>query len=96
MKVEVTKSHREECVKALHENILKGLEVVGIKVTGYAHMLSPVDTGRLKNSITWVTQANEGQPHSYKDDHGNEFHETLPSGISEATVVFGTNVEYAA
>ena len=57
------------------------LESAGIVVVGQAKALAPVDTGRLKNSLSWATNtAQEG-------DISN------PKALN--TCVVGTNVEYA-
>ena len=37
---------------ALPEQIATALEAVGLQCEGYTKMLAPVDTGRLRNSIT--------------------------------------------
>ena len=36
----------------IKEAILRALEEIGLKAEGYAKKLTPVDTGRLRNSIT--------------------------------------------
>ena len=38
--------------ESLHSAIMKGLEEIGLVAEGYAKRLCPVDTGRLRNSIT--------------------------------------------
>ena len=40
--------------ESLHSAIMKGLEEIGLVAEGYAKRLCPVDTGRLRNSITHV------------------------------------------
>lgn len=44
--------HSDEVEAALETAIAKGLEEVGLTAEGYAKKLCPVDTGRLRNSIT--------------------------------------------
>lgn len=44
---------------ALPEQIEIALEAVGLQAEGYAKLKCPVDTGRLKNSITHATTKNE-------------------------------------
>lgn len=44
--------HSDEVKAALEAAIAKGLEEVGLTAEGYAKKLCPVDTGRLRNSIT--------------------------------------------
>lgn len=42
--------------EALESQLQTALEAVGIKAEGYAKGLSPVDTGRLRNSISHTVQ----------------------------------------
>lgn len=44
---------------ALPEQIITALEAVGLQVEGYAKMKAPVDTGRLRNSITHAVAKDE-------------------------------------
>lgn len=39
-------------INAKDEAIERALEMIGLKAEGYAKLLCPVDTGRLRNSIT--------------------------------------------
>jgi HK97 gp10 family phage protein len=48
------KNHSSEVSKALENAKEKALEMIGLQVEGYAQLLAPVDTGRLRNSITHV------------------------------------------
>ena len=45
-------SHRAELNNAIKEAKARALEIVGGKAETYAKQLAPVDTGRLRNSIT--------------------------------------------
>lgn len=53
----------------------------------------PIDTGRLRASIT--TKTIKDQTHTYHDDEGNEYDGSLRTNIDENSVVVGTNVVYA-
>lgn len=44
---------------ATDQQIEAALEAIGLKVEGYAKLICPVDTGRLRNSITHVVKPNE-------------------------------------
>lgn len=44
---------------ATDQQIDAALEAIGLKVEGYAKLICPVDTGRLRNSITHVVKTNE-------------------------------------
>ena len=45
-------SHKAEVEQAIKEAIARGLEICGGKAESYAKGACPVDTGRLRNSIT--------------------------------------------
>lgn len=49
--VQIT-SKAPEVLQAMREQVLKGLEAIGQEAEGYAKDETPVDTGRLRNSIT--------------------------------------------
>ena len=73
----------EEIIKACESQVYEWLQAVGEDASGTASDKCPVDTGRLKNSISWATARGSGGTES-------------PQGTPEAkTVYIGTNVEYA-
>ena len=51
MPVEVT-SHRIEVIEAKNEAVARALETIGLVAERYAKEKAPVDTGRLRNSIS--------------------------------------------
>lgn len=51
--------HTPEVLKAMKEQVLKGLESIGQECEGYAKDDCPVDTGRLRNSISHKVIDNE-------------------------------------
>lgn len=51
-KIEVTNSHVDEVIEALQSKRLKIIEEWGLLAEGYAKINCPVDTGRLRNSIS--------------------------------------------
>lgn len=52
--LEVRADNREAIKKAMNQAIAKALEEIGLVAEGYAKKACPVDTGRLRNSITHV------------------------------------------
>lgn len=52
-------SHRDEALEALADKVPEILEVIGLQAEGYAKLAAPVDTGRLRNSITHDTEEAE-------------------------------------
>ena len=91
-----------EILQASKEQIALALEAIGGEMERHAKEKCPVDTGRLRNSITFATSkmqspANTDKPTKTKSDPQDaepadyEMHGTP----EENTVVVGTNVEYA-
>ena len=50
-----TKDNTKEVLSALEKAIERGLEAIGLAAEGYAKEETPVDTGRLRNSISHAT-----------------------------------------
>ncbi len=55
--IEVT-SHRIEVIQAKDEAVARALETIGLVAERYAKELAPVDTSRLRNSISHETDEN--------------------------------------
>lgn len=54
MKVDY-KDNSEQVLSAMERAIKNGLEAIGLTAEGYAKKITPVDTGRLRNSISHAT-----------------------------------------
>ena len=94
MEVTVT-SNKKKVLDELERKTLLALKSIGEKAEEYAKKDCPVDTGRLRNSITHATQKYSGQQ-SYSDKKGNHYHDGGAKGIpDEDCVCIGTNVVYA-
>lgn len=52
------KDNSKEVLAALEKAKKRGLEAIGLKAEGYAKADTPVDTGRLRNSITHTADSN--------------------------------------
>lgn len=76
------------------------LEAIGALAEGFAKEDCPVDTGLLRNSITWALGGESPRAGSYKADVGDgegEYEGKLPDDSgSQHSVYIGTNVIYAA
>lgn len=59
IEIRMTKNDAEKVRKMKDVLVAKALEMVGAQAENYASMLSPVDTGNLKNSITHKVQNSE-------------------------------------
>lgn len=81
--VEVKADNSEEMVEYMQQQLETALMTIGQKAEDFAKGDTPVDTGRLRNSINWATNTGSGDG----DD--------APKGTPEkGTVYIGTNVEY--
>lgn len=52
--IEVEADNTEQVIRAINQAKARALEKIGLVAEGYAKKLCPVDTGRLRNSITHV------------------------------------------
>ncbi len=59
MSVEVRSDNRAAVKSALDQRIAVALEEIGLTAEGYAKKACPVDTGRLRNSITHAVSSAE-------------------------------------
>lgn len=83
------KSNRKEVFRGSEEAVERGLAAIGMRAVTYTHRPkerggTPVDTGRLRNSIAWAT-ASQG---------GGGTDAPSGGGADDRTVIIGTNVEY--
>lgn len=92
------KSNRKEVLRASEEAVERGLAAIGMQAVTYTHRPkkrggTPVDTGRLRNSIAWATASQSGGGMEKPPLCGGT--DAPPGGgADEHTVVIGTNVEY--
>lgn len=59
MTVQVKEDNTEEVISGLSQAFDRGLEKIGLTAERYAANLCPVDTGRLRNSITSTVGSGE-------------------------------------
>lgn len=106
MSVEVSSNVRE-VKRATEKAMMKAARMVGGTVEGHAKELCPVDTGLLRNSITFAIGGEVPNTMDYvsndKDKNGNpverqkgHYEGQAPADDdNQVTVYVGTNVEYA-
>lgn len=90
------KSNRKEVLRGSEEAAERGLAAIGMRAVTYTHRPkerggTPVDTGRLRNSIAWAT-ANQSGGGTDEPSGGEDA--PPEGGADDRTVVIGTNVEY--
>ena len=98
------KDNTGEVLAALERAKKRGLEAIGLTAEGHAKKKitkeKAVDTGRLRNSITYALAGEETHVKSYRADKGGKDRETYTydgtaDGKKGSGVYIGTNVEYA-
>ena len=94
------KDNTDEVLSAMEKAIERGLKSIGLEAEGYAKEYeTAVDTGRLRNSITWALSGEEANTKEYEYKVGEEtkkghYEGNAPKDKNKA-VYIGTNVEYA-
>lgn len=91
----VYNSYFKEAISEFEDRMGTAMSAIGTKAVGYASKLCPVDTGRLRGSITYAHKRHNNFIYSYKDKAGNTFTESVGDVSEEYTVYIGSNVEYA-
>lgn len=98
------RDNTEEVLKAMESAIRRGNEAIGLAAERHAKKkiteAKAVDTGRLRNSITYALAGEEAHVKSYKANKGGKDRETYTydgtaDGKKGSGVYIGTNVEYA-
>lgn len=83
-------------VKEEFEDLVQlALSVVGEKAEGFAKEDCPVDTGRLRNSITYATKTDQGTPNTEEGEKAQPKDYKKHATPEKNAVYIGTNVEYA-
>lgn len=100
MSVKIT-NNSKQALSDFHDAMLRALTKIGLTAEGYAKQTitsaKAIDTGRLRNSITWAISGQSANIASYQGIHGEPgtpYSGTAPSKDKYAVFV-GTNVEYA-
>lgn len=102
--IKVEKDLREQLLKATEEQIALALEACGSEVERNASDYCPVDTGFLRNSITYALDGEAPQKTSYsaeKPDKSGKIKTGSYSGIApkesngKRSVIIGSNLPYA-
>lgn len=97
------KDNSDYVLKVLDEKTKDALELIGGQAERYAKLDCPVDTGLLRNSITYAVSGGEtaigsykaNRPRKGKDEVEKRAYSGTVGAKNEATVYIGTNIEYA-
>ena len=102
--IKVEKDLREQLLKATEEQIALALEACGSAVERNASDYCPVETGFLRNSITYALGGEKPEKTSYRaDKHDKQgkikeghYDGTAPKdSIGKRSVIIGSNLPYA-
>lgn len=94
MEVKIT-DNSELFKNAKDQAVLRALDAIGKTAERHAKENCPVDTGRLRNSLTYATSEFSGKE-TYSDKKHNVYNDGSAKGTPEKEAVYiGTNVEYA-
>ena len=98
------RDNTDEVISLFKKAKHRGLEAIGLRAETHAKKkitsAGAVDTGRLRNSITYALAGEETHVKSYKANKGGKDRETYTydgkaEGQKGSGVYIGTNVEYA-
>lgn len=95
------KDNTDEVLSALEKAIENGLTAIGMTAEGNAKRkitdYPAVDTGRLRNSITFAISGEKANTPTYTDSEKKTYtYDGTAPDDKEKAVYIGTNVEYAA
>lgn len=95
--ISVKNDHSEEAIQEMHDAVMRAFEICGGKAAGYAVLAAPVLTGRLKNSITYITKDKQGPANQFgRGEEAEPKDYKAHKTPEDQSVYIGTNVEYAA
>lgn len=99
------RDNTDEVLKIFQRAKHRGLEAIGLRAETHAKKKCPVDTGRLRNSITYAIAGYQTHVENYR--RGNvsggtsgkhkryEYSNQIMDGEKDSAVFIGSNVEYA-
>lgn len=93
------KDYSADILRELAEAVETGMMAIGEKAVGHAEKGCPVDTGLLRNSITYGLDGQKAQIQLYKADRGDgrgSYSGTFAQATKGQRVLYvGSNVHYA-
>ena len=96
MSVSLSKDISKKIEQDSEDSIARALNAVGLQMENYAELKCPVDTGRLRNSITFATSDKQGMANNKGGKEMAKEGDYKMKGIPDKhSVCIGTNVEYA-
>lgn len=93
--IEVRNDNTEEVFKAMKEQAMIALKSIGEEAEGYAKDDCPVDSGRLRNSLTFATKDYKSKGNDREGVKASSEDKKKLETPEELTLYLGTNVDYA-
>lgn len=81
--------------REFNKKIALACELIGVEAERYAKEDCPVDTGRLRNSITYAIKEGQGLANQEPGEQADPEEYRKLAEPEEKTVYIGTNVKYA-
>lgn len=98
-RTEIEKDNSQSVNAKVEAALKRALTKIGMMAETYAKMLCPVDTGLLRNSITFALDGEQANKTTYMNDEGTvtgTYEGTAPEETgTQMTLYVGTNVQYA-
>jgi hypothetical protein len=98
-RIVINEDNTKDYLQQLSAGLARALEQIGMTAEGYAKAACPVDTGLLRNSITYQVAGGQINVSSATDNKGNgsiTYNSNSNKGYaSEKAVYVGSGVEYA-
>ena len=95
IEIKIKNDNTRKTIEAMKKQLQVGLMACGAKAEGYEKEECPVDTGRLRNSITWAIRGKQSKPNTSQGAEARSEDYKLRGEPPEAELYIGTNVEYA-
>ena len=95
IKFHVTQDNTALVLTATHKQVQNGLNAIGLKAVAHAKRNCPVDTGRLRNSLTFASETRSGGANADPGVKASSGDVALRGKPESNAVYIGTNVEYA-
>ena len=93
--IEIRNNNTDEVLKAMKEQARIALKSIGEEAEGYAKDDCPVDSGRLRNSITFATKDYKSKGNDRPKEKASAEERKKLATPEDLTLYLGTNVDYA-
>ncbi len=92
--VKIENDHTDQIIAAMRDKVQLALKSIGQEAEGYAKDDCPVDTGRLRNSITCATIDYHSSGNDRLGQNASAEDMAMRAVPEEGSVYIGTNVKY--